>query len=56
MDKSVLAIYADIYYVGDLDYDEKSLGTLLLYYYDDESFEKKISGDDKTAIEEYLKQ
>jgi len=56
IDKSVLAIYADIYYVGDLDYDEKSLGTLLLYYYDEETFEKKISGDDKAAIEDYLAQ
>lgn len=54
LDKNVLAIYADIYFVGNVNYDDKSLGTLLLYYYDDESFEKKIAGEDKAAIEDYL--
>lgn len=55
MDDDVLAIYADIYYVGDIDYDERSYGTLLLYYYDDEITESKLTNADKKAIEAFKK-
>ena len=45
----------DIYYVGDIDYEETPYATLLLYYYEDkaENIEYKLSSADKKAIEKY---
>jgi len=55
IDESVLAVYADIYYVGDLDYTDEPYGTLLLYSYDDENETVRMSSADKKAIESYRK-
>ncbi len=49
----LLAIYADIYYVEDVDYEEEPYGTLLLYYYEDENLTYKLSGADKKTLTEY---
>jgi len=54
IDKSVLAIYADIYYINEVNYEEKSFGTLLLYYYDDPYSEYYLSSDEVDAIENYI--
>jgi hypothetical protein len=53
IDKTVLAVYADIYYVGVLDYDTDPYGTLLIYSYEDEIESVKLTRADKTAIENY---
>ena len=50
---NVLAVYADVYYVEDVNYEETPYGTLLLYYYEDETIEYKLSRADINAIEAY---
>ncbi len=51
IDETVLAVYADIYYVGDLNYNDETYGTLLIYSYEDENEAVKMSAADKKAIE-----
>jgi hypothetical protein len=46
LDENVLAIYADVYYVGDKNYEETPYGTLLLYYYEDEKIAYKLTNAD----------
>jgi len=48
----LLAVYADVYYVEDMDLDEKAYGTLCLYDYLTETEELKLSSDDIKAIKE----
>jgi hypothetical protein len=55
IDDSVLAVYADIYYVGDLNYEEDPYGTLLIYSYEDENKAVKMSAADRKAIEDFNK-
>lgn len=55
VDKSVLAIYVDIYYVGEIDYNERSLGTLLIYYYTYPTKEYKFTKNDIKAIDDFAK-
>ena len=54
MDDSVLAIYLDIYYIGDVDYNERSLGTLLIYDYTYPTKEYKLTKNDRKAITKYI--
>ena len=53
IDDSVLAIYLDVYYVGDLNYEEDPYASLLLYYYEDEDLPYKLTANDKKALEAY---
>ncbi len=55
VDESVLAVMIDIYYKGDVNYEEDPYATLLLYYYEDkeENIEYKLSSADKKALEGY---
>lgn len=46
----LLAIYADFYYVEDVNYDEKPYGTLFLYDYLAENLPYKLTAKDKKAI------
>lgn len=55
VDKSVLAIYVDIYYVGDIDYNERSLGTLLIYDCTYPTKEYKLTKNDMKAIDDFAK-
>ena len=55
IDESVLAVYLDIYYVGDANYNEEPYGTLLLYDYTEENIEYKLSAKDINAIKNYGK-
>ena len=55
IDESVLAVYLDVYYVGDVDYDETPYGTLLLYDYTEKNIEYKLTAKDIDAIENYGK-
>ncbi len=52
-DGLLIAIYADVYYVGDINYDEKPYGTLCLYDYLSADLPVKVSSADKAAIEEW---
>lgn len=51
IDDSVIAVYADFYYVGDIDYDEKPYGSLLIYHYEEENISRKLTKNDVKAIE-----
>lgn len=53
IDDSVLAIYADVYYAEELDYEKDPYGTLLLYYYADEDVPCKLTHADKKALEDF---
>ena len=49
----LLAVYADFYYLGDLDYEARPYGTLCLYDYITEDIEIKLTSKDKKALEEW---
>ena len=51
----LLAVYTDVYYVGDLDYEETPYGTLCLYDHLTEIEIVKLSGADKKALRNYGK-
>ena len=51
IDDSVIAVYADFYYVGDIDYNEKPYGSLLIYHYEEENIARKLTKNDVKAIE-----
>lgn len=53
IDDSVIAVYADFYYVGDLDYDKKPYGSLLIYHEDEKNIDYKLTRNDIKAIEAY---
>lgn len=55
VDKSVLAIYVDIYYVGKIDYNERSLGTLLIYDCTYPTKEYTLTKNDIKAIDDFAK-
>ena len=50
----LLAVYTDIYYVGDLNYDEPAYGTLCLYDYKTEIADVRLSKEDAAALRDYL--
>lgn len=49
----LLAVYADVYYVEDMNPDEEAYGTLCLYDYVTEREKIKLSSSDRKAIEEW---
>ena len=53
IDDSVLAVMVDIYYKEDaeIDYEETPYATLLLYYYEEENIEYKLTNADKKALD-----
>lgn len=53
IDDSVIAVYADFYYVGDLDYAKKPYGSLLIYHEDEKNIEYKLTRNDIKAIEAF---
>lgn len=53
IDDSVIAVYADFYYVGDIDYDKEPYGTLLIYDNKTENLACKLTRNDIKAIESY---
>ena len=50
----LLAVYADIYYNGDVRYDEPAYGTLCLYDYLSEKLPAKLEKQDKAVLDDYL--
>lgn len=51
----LLAVYTDIYYVGDVNYEETTYGTLCIYDHLSGTHEVKLSGADKRALRKYGK-
>lgn len=54
-DSTVLAIYADIYYNNDIDYDSEAYGTLCIYDYRTSKQYSDLSGKEIKLIENYTK-
>ena len=53
IDDSVIAVYADFYYIGDFNPDEKPYGSLLIYHCDEKRFDYDFSSDDIKALKSY---
>ena len=51
----LLAVYADVYYNEDINYDSEAYGTLFLYDYKTDVVRQRLSGRDKRAIKSYVK-
>ena len=52
---SVLAIYVDVYYNGDVDYENETYATLIAYHYSEPTSPLKLSSADKKALEDWIK-
>ena len=50
---SLLAVYADIFYIGEVDYSSRPYGTLCLYDYKSENIPLTLKGRDISAIRKY---
>ncbi len=55
LDEDVIAVYADFYYVGDINYEETPYGSLLIYYNGEKNIDYKLSRNDISAIESFKK-
>ena len=55
-DGTLLAIYADFYYVEDTDYEDTPYGTLFLYDYLAENDFEEISSKDERALKKFGKE
>lgn len=53
IDSSVLAVYVDIYYNQDIDYEKEAYGTLIIYDYKTKKNYKALSGTDKKILEQW---
>ncbi|MBE6583983.1 MAG: hypothetical protein E7649_03230 [Ruminococcaceae bacterium] len=49
----VIGVYADFYYMGDIDYSKEPYGSLLLYYCGDKNRPITLTANDKKAIEAF---
>ncbi len=54
IDSSVLAVYVDVYYNQDIDYDKEAYGTLIIYDYKAEKKYESLSGSDKDILERWV--
>ena len=52
-DGILLAVYADVYYNQDIDYEDTAYGTLFLYDYKTDIVKQRLSSADKRAIKNY---
>lgn len=53
LDDNVIKVFADIYYVGDIDYDKDPYGLVLIYDNKTENLACKLTRNDIDAIESY---
>ena len=51
----LLAVYADVYYIGDMNLEEEAYGTLCLYDYVTKTKEVELSRSERSAIEDFVK-
>lgn len=49
----LLAVYADMYYVGDCDYEKPPYGTLCLYDYLSKNVDVSLTREDRRALESF---
>ena len=54
IDDSVLAVYVDVYYVGDINYDESAYGTLIIYDYKTSRNYTTLTGKDKATLDRWV--
>ena len=50
IDDTVIAVILDIHYVGDINYEKDAYGSLLLYHFEEENLEYKMTLADKNAL------
>ena len=50
IDDSVIAVLLDIHYAGDVNYAKDAYGSLLLYHFEEENLEYKMTIADKNAL------
>ncbi len=53
IDDSVLAVYVDVYYNQDINYDEEAYGTLIIYDYKTKKEYSSLSGQDKKTLDRW---
>ena len=53
IDDSVLAVYVDVYYNQDINYDEEAYGTLIIYDYKTKKEYSSLSRQDKNILERW---
>lgn len=54
-DMPILGVFVDVYYKGDIDYEEDSYGTLSIFNYNYPIKEYQLTGKDKDALADYQK-
>lgn len=50
IDDTVIAVRLDVHYVGDVNYEKDAYGSLLLYHFEEENLDYKMSNADKNAL------
>ncbi len=53
IDDSVIAVYADFYYVGDINYDATPYGSLLIYHNEEDEIKYSFSKNDIKTLKAY---
>jgi len=53
IDDNVIAVYADFYYVGDINYDEQPYGSLLIYHNEEKEIKYSLTKNDIKALESH---
>lgn len=53
IDNSVLAVYVDVYYNQDINYDEEAYGTLIIYDYKTQKDYSSLSGKDIKTLDRW---
>ena len=52
---TLLAVYTDVYYVEEINYDDTAYGTLCIYDHLSNTYDVKLSGADRKALKNYGK-
>lgn len=53
VNENVLAVYVDVYYVNDINYDEDAYGTLIIYDYKTQKDYTTLSSKDKATLDRW---
>ena len=51
--EDAIAVFADIYYLGDVNYEAQAYGTLRVYHTENPKIHLSLSGDEIDALKEY---
>ena len=55
IEEDTLAVFLDVYYAEDVDYEKEPYGTLCLYDFKSENVERKLTAQDRKDLEGYSK-